>query len=101
MVGRNKAQVTTETVDKRDLKSLQSKDMMRQVGEILKPFGNRLLGSASIFYYAESVGGAKDVWNVVELCLVEQVPEGLADFGHKRLREVLMNCYGRQPQRRR
>lgn len=97
----NSAKVVNTDVDVHELKAVQAKDMLRQVSELLKPYGNNPLGSAVVFYYVERQNGVQDVYNLVQQLNIQKVPEGLADFGWKQLGESLMKSFGHAPKRRR
>jgi len=96
--GQNVAKVTRQTYEKSefDLAQRGALKELKRIGDKLAPYGSRYLGSASIHYYAEDdSGGTKPVFKTVVQISLDGVVEGLADFGHKRLQEDMMNYYGK------
>lgn len=79
-----------------DNKAAESIYSIRRSGECMKPHRAKYIGSAVIHYY--DAEGTEETYRhqVITQCLVETVPEGFADFGHKELQKALMKAFGRE-----
>lgn len=96
-MGKNSAKTDREELDIRESKSALGNHHTMLSGAAFKPPGAKYLGSAVVHYY-EGVFSDDNAprFQTVTQCLVMDVPEGLADFGHKELQRALMRTYGRE-----
>lgn len=98
--GKNSATITTTKIAHPDLTQKSGFQKLKHAGTLLAPHGCHYLGSAAIHYYEEDTGDpANPVFKTVVQSVLDNVHEGLADFGHKRLQEAMMDSYGRKQPR--
>ena len=103
----NKAKIETEDLDANSERSKKAKSMLADHGKMMAPRNGKYLGTAVVHYYQLHAGrtdglivAGKDEWTVICESHVTNVPEGLADFGWKQLKESLMKAFGRRQPRK-
>lgn len=95
--GQNTAKVTSTVFATLDLVQKNASKLLRRAGSHLTPSNCVDLGSIGVHFYVEKgTDENKPAFKVVCQLAISDIPEGLADFGHKQLREQLMRHYGRK-----
>lgn len=95
----NRAVVEKSEMDLLDIKTQHAQSVLRRVGNELRPFGSKYLGSVALHFYSVKDESNEKAYTTLEQCQLNEVNEGLADFGMKQLRTAMMACYGHQPAR--
>lgn len=98
----NRAKVEDQDLDVHAEISKRALLQIETAGKAIAPRGAEYLGSATIHFYtlASKDSLARDFMLIEQLQLTK-VEEGLADLGHKKLKDAMMRSYGRTPPRTR
>lgn len=99
--GRNTAEESHEKRNANDLPVQGAKARVVDAGRILCPFNAEYLGSAVVHFFGVPSVPGKPTYQIIIHTMLEKVPEGFADYGHKELRKHMMDAYGRKAPRTR
>lgn len=101
LVTGNKGKIVNENVPTDLDTSRRALGLVESAGHSLCPPGSTYIGSATIHFYKTGEAGLSRDFHVIEQLQLSNVEEGLADLGHKQLRDAMMRNYGRTPPRQR
>jgi hypothetical protein len=85
----------THTIKSEDDKRVEKSNYwLKRIGRDLEGPGLEYLGSMSVHLYRHKV--SDHTYTTIRQVLVENVEEGLADYGFKELKKTAMGKYGRK-----